>query len=36
MEKKKDGKGGKVLTDKEKITLIKTGKAPAKKKTAKK
>lgn len=28
----KDGKGGIVLTDKEKITLIKTGKGPKKKK----
>ena len=29
--KKKDDKGGVVLTDKEKIRLIKTGKAPKKK-----
>lgn len=31
-KKKKDGKGGKVLTDKEKLELIKTGKVTKKKK----
>ena len=30
MTKKKDGKGGKVLTDKQKLELIKTGKVKKK------
>lgn len=32
MKKKNDGKGGKVLTDKEKLNLITKGKKPTKKK----